>query len=77
MTAHCRPISHREFDLRSSVEIAQVILDGRSRGDSVMGILESIDEQFPDLSFRSFLGGHALADCIAAGTVRVLAPALN
>jgi hypothetical protein len=63
-----------EFGPRS-IELSRFILRLRSRGLCTMAIFEAVGEQYPDLSFRDYWGGHALADCIEGDSSLVLVPA--
>jgi hypothetical protein len=56
---------------RRSIEIARVILRHRRDGLCLMASFERIGTEYPDLSFYDYWGGHALADCIEAGTAEV------
>jgi hypothetical protein len=68
-TTHTNPARRKQDPPRytfgpRSIQIGRYILDRRRRGLCTMAIMEAIGARYPDLSFRDYWGGHALADCI-------------
>jgi hypothetical protein len=64
-------IPHRIFAARS-IEVGQFLLERRRAGDCTAAGFEAVHEAFPELSFFDFLGGFIFADCVEAGTLRIV-----